>query len=111
MVESSVLERRIETKYNNYNGLNPINEFNLTNEQNDFLRKLGFFEAPYLEEKLLSDEKFKTREEYLEAFTEFKKYVALSKICKDDITMTMTSKEVDEVWISLYFLHHNIINL
>lgn len=42
MVESSVLERRIETKYNNYNGLNPINEFNLTNEQNDFLRKLGF---------------------------------------------------------------------
>ena len=32
------------------------------------------------------------------ALTEFKKYVALSEICRDDITMTMTSKKVDEVW-------------
>jgi hypothetical protein len=98
MAKISALERKIEREYNNYNDLNPINKFNLTDEQNYLLKKLGSFEAPYLEEKLLSDEKFKTREKYEEAFSEFKKYVALSKICGDDITITMTSKEVDEVW-------------
>ena len=93
-----ILEREVEKDYNNYNGLRPINDFILTNEQRNFLRKLGSFEAPYLEEKLIEKKVFNSHEEYQKTFTEFKKYVALSEICRDDIPMAMVSKNVDEVW-------------
>ena len=87
------LEKSIESEYN---GLEPVNEHKFTDEQKNLLYKLGSFEAPYLEEKLLEDGKFNTPEEYQEAFTEFKKYVALSQIVGKN--MAMLSKKVDEVW-------------
>lgn len=61
-----------------------------------YFEQLDAFQAPYLEEKLLMEEKFASREEYQEAFTEFKKYVALSKLY--DTPVAMMSKTVDEVW-------------
>jgi len=61
-----------------------------------FLDKLNQFEAPFLEEKLLQNGKFKSKEDYQKAFVEFKKYAALVKISGKKLGMT--SKEIDEVW-------------
>jgi len=87
------LEKSIESEYN---GLEPVNEYKLTRNQREFLKKLGSFEAPYLEEKLLESKEFNSIEKYQEAFTEFKKYVALAKFFGKN--MSMTSKKVDELW-------------
>ena len=65
-------------------------------DKNPILSSLNNFEAPYLEEKLLSDSVFKTKEEYQEAFSEFKKFVGL--VALYDKKLSMTSKKVDAVW-------------
>lgn len=60
------------------------------------LKTLNDFNAPYLEEKLLKDNKFKSREEFEEAFFEFKKYVALGVLYGPG--QSMMSRKIDEVW-------------
>jgi hypothetical protein len=63
----------------------------------DHLDKLEDFEAHYLEKKLLQERVFNSREEYQEAFTEFKKYAALSNIFEGE-QLGMVSEKVDAVW-------------
>ncbi len=93
MLDSLVLEESAEI---DYNILQSINDSRIINKHGELLKKLESFQAPYLEEKLLSDNKFRNGEEYQEAFTEFKKYLALSKIVGKK--MSMMSEKVDEVW-------------
>ncbi len=69
---------------------------NLDYSQQQLLERLDGFEAPYLKEKLMSEEVFKTIEEYQHAFTEFKKFAGLAALY--DKTISMTSKDVDSVW-------------
>lgn len=70
---------------------------NLVNSQQlNLLQRLERFTAPYLEEKLIADKKFKSRKEYQSAFIEFKKFVFLTQI--SNTKLGMCSKEVDEVW-------------
>lgn len=89
----ATLERSVER---NYNGLEPAEHALVTREQRDFLERLGSFEAPYLEEKLLSEGVFDSSEEYQRAFTEFKRYAALNEM--GNSPLGMSSKRVDEVW-------------
>ena len=51
------------------------------------LERLDEFQAPYLDEKLLEKGAFNSKEEYREAFTEFKKYVALVGIYSSRLGM------------------------
>ncbi len=74
----------------------PASHAVLTEEQKGLLQRLDRFEAPYLEEKLLSDGEFQNKSNYQEAFTEFKKYAALSQIVKGHLGMT--SVKVDTLW-------------
>ena len=93
MGSAATLERTVDI----YESLRPEVREKLTYEQQEFVNSLDRFEAPYLQEKLLSDGKFETPKEYQEAFTEFKKYVTLRKL-SDEKGLAMTSKQVDEVW-------------
>ena len=79
-----------------YASLKPEIRQSLSKEQGEFIYSLDRFEAPYLQEKLLVDEKFESVEEYQEAFTEFKKYIAL--IGLHNKKASMASEKVDEVW-------------
>ncbi|MDP4012185.1 MAG: hypothetical protein Q8R00_01090 [Candidatus Nanoarchaeia archaeon] len=88
---NQVLESRV-LEY----GLKPREMANLSPENLLLLERLERFEAPYLKEKLLNDKKFEDESNYNDAFTEFKKYVALTKIWEGPLSMV--SKEVDEVW-------------
>ena len=92
----SLVEREALQENSVYNSLRPNVKDTLTYEQQELVTSLDNFEAHYLQEKLLKDGKFESPEQYQEAFTEFKKYVALSEICEKK--MSMMSKEVDEVW-------------
>ena len=92
----TTLEREV-TEQDSYRPLGISSDVNLTDEQFDSLSRLERFEAPYVEEKLLKDGKL-VREDYQEAFTEFKRYVALVNLNKGRGAMSMSSKEVDEVW-------------
>lgn len=67
-------------------------------EQQQFMQELEVFEAPYLMEKLLRDQKFSSKEEYQLYFSEFKRYVYLAKITPQDMQLAMLSDKVDEVW-------------
>ena len=80
-----------------YNPLGYLSSANLTDKQVDLLYDLDNFQAPYLEEKLISEGKFKNSKEYNKAFTEFKKYVGLTQIA-DKKGISMLSKDVDKVW-------------
>jgi len=81
----------------NYGDLCPADYAILDNDQKNLLRKLGNYSSPpYLEEKLIGGGRFESRDEYVEAFTEFKKYVALTQISR--IKIGMTSEKIDEVW-------------
>jgi len=93
-IETLMQEKETASKYN---PLGHLDGLNLTGKQKDLLYDLDNFEAPYLEERLLSDGKLKNSEEYREVFIEFKKYVALNKISGKKM-MTMLSDQVDEVW-------------
>ncbi len=64
--------------------------------QHTFLQRLEQFEAPYLEEKLLAENKFHSSEEFDRAFVEFKKYVGLVHISGEKLAMM--SEKVDDVW-------------
>jgi len=78
-------------------GVIPLNFDSLTAEQRDLLYRLDKFEAPlYLEEKLLKEGKFDSPEDYKEAFTEFKKFVALTQLYSK--RLGMISKKVDDIW-------------
>jgi hypothetical protein len=61
-----------------------------------FYDELSTYQAPFLEEKLLLTQAFNTSYEYQEAFTEWKKFVALSVVNQKDVGMT--SDKVDSVW-------------
>lgn len=65
-------------------------------DEQHFINRLNEFKATYLEEKLLHKGVFGSKAEYQEAFTEFKKYVALVGITGKPLPMT--SEKVDEVW-------------
>ena len=60
------------------------------------LKKLESFEAPWLKEKLLMENKFLSSEEFEQVFIEFKKYVFLVAVNKSNLAMM--SKKVDQVW-------------
>lgn len=68
----------------------------LSEDQKNLIDRLDNFEAPYLEEKLMSEGEFNSKDRYNEAFNEFKKYAALTQIYEG--SMAMASKEVDKVW-------------
>ena len=87
------LERQVKR---DYHGLEPADHAIITRDQRDFLERLGSFKAPYLEEKLMSEGKFDSHEQYHEAFNEFKKYVALYAITNQPLKMS--SKAVDSIW-------------
>ncbi|HLC37619.1 MAG TPA: hypothetical protein VJJ53_02460 [Candidatus Nanoarchaeia archaeon] len=65
-------------------------------KEKSLIDKLSDFEAPWLEEKLLLSGTFKSEEEYNQAFTEFKKYIALIGLVGGELAMA--SKQVDVVW-------------
>lgn len=69
----------------------------LSTRDKEFIDRLDSFEAPYLEEKLLTDGEFQNHEEYQNAFKEFKKYVALSRFA-NGLPLGMMSNKVDAVW-------------
>ncbi len=79
-----------------YDSLKPEIRQSLSREQESFVHSLDSFEAPYLQEKLLSDAKFSSTEGYQEAFTEFKRYIALMGL--HGKKASMASEKVDEVW-------------
>lgn len=79
-----------------YRAFRPRQGILLADNQKDFLRRLSTFEAPYLEEKLRSEGLITNREEFAETFTEFKKYVALTKLTGRELGMRST--KVDNVW-------------
>ena len=86
----------LEKEVDNSSLLGIKNTWELTSKQKDLLESLKSFSAPYLEEKLLDEGKFKSKEKYQEAFTEFKKYVFLTQISTKPLGMS--SKAVDEIW-------------
>ncbi len=90
-----MIAQTLEEKAQEYN-LQPAEYALLNSGQRDFLARLDKFEAPYLEEKLLSDGVFNSREEYQEAFIEFKKYLALNKFSNK--VLGMISEKVDRLW-------------
>ncbi len=92
------MDSALENKVMNYEltDLKPAHYALINREQRELLGNLEKFQAPYLEEKLLQEGKFSSKKEYVEAFTEFKKYVALNKFSSKPLGMT--SKKIDEVW-------------
>ena len=98
-----VLEE-VDTYSANHNSLKPVYHALLTSEQRSFLSRLESFEAPYLEEKLLKENKFTNNEEYQEAFTEFKKFVGLFGLGYKDLAMS--SPKVDNVWHQFILFTH-----
>jgi hypothetical protein len=73
----------------------PRSFFSLDDNMRQYFRDLSAYEAPFLKEKLLM-EKECTAEEYEERFTEFKKYISIARIYREQLDMP--SKEVDAVW-------------
>ncbi|MEK6923473.1 MAG: hypothetical protein AABW84_02170 [Nanoarchaeota archaeon] len=84
----TIQRQTYSVKPNNYNYLNESDK--------SIVDKLEDFEAPWLEEKLLSSGVFDSQEEYNQAFSEFKKYIALIGLVGGGLGMT--SKKVDAVW-------------
>lgn len=94
--------------------------FNKEAYRKEIISDIESYSAPFLKDKLLEKEVFKSEEEYNEAFKEFKRYVGL--IDAYDKPLPMLSDSVDEVWHQLilytkeygefceeklgYFLHH-----
>jgi hypothetical protein len=76
--------------------LQPREEFRVTPELRALLFELELFDAPYLEECLLSKGIFREKEEFRAAFLEFKKFVVLNLFSSGPVAMS--SPEVDEVW-------------
>ena len=74
-----------------------LSEDGISEDQLRILRNLEEFEAPFLKEKLAKDGKFEGDGEFAEAFFEWKRYVALSVLCRG-VPLSMASTEVDEVW-------------
>ena len=83
-------------KIDSSTGVIPAKHAILTTEQRKLLDRLNRFDAPYLHEKLLDKGVFSSKEEYQEAFIEFKKYVALTQIFSGPIGMA--SSKVDSIW-------------
>lgn len=75
-------------------------------ENLEIIDDLMTFEAPYLEEKLLLDGVFASKEEYDHAFQEFKRYAALCKLFRYN-PLGMPSPIVDEVWHSFILFTKN----
>ena len=93
----AVISTLSEREARDYVDLCPAEHAILSPEQRDILCRLGAFQSPlYLEEKLLAEGKFGSRAEYLEVFTEFKKYVALTRLAGKNLGMP--SEKVDAVW-------------
>jgi len=88
---SQILEDRLSADVRTAPGVH------LIPRHQELLAKLNRFEAPYLEERLLKSGTFKSPEEYREAFVEFKKYVGLVGVHKNE-PLAMASEKVDEVW-------------
>lgn len=94
--------------------------FNKEAYRKEIISDVESYSAPFLKDKLLEKEVFKSEEEYNEAFKEFKRYVGL--IAAYEKPLPMLSDRVDEVWHQLilytkeygefceeklgYFLHH-----
>ena len=74
----------------------PLNYDALGVEEKEYFSLLDSFQAPYLEEKLLSEGTVNSSKEYQELFCEFKKYVALLAISRT--TLGMVGKKIDKVW-------------
>lgn len=79
------------------NEIRPRDRALLTREQRALILQLDLFQLPILEEKLLSDGKFDSAEEYKEAFTEFKKFAFLTKT-HPNTELGMISTHIDVVW-------------
>ena len=62
----------------------------------NWLDELDQFEAPFLEEKMVSDGVFSSNESFREAFREFKRFVAVCVLVSKDVSMT--SDVVEAVW-------------
>lgn len=60
------------------------------------LDRLEKFEAPFLENKLLQEGFFSSKQEYRQSFVEFKRFIALSVL--HGKPMGMISPRVDEIW-------------
>lgn len=90
----------LETRIVNHSimtDLAPEARARLTDEELKQLQELSDFKAPYIREKLEIEGKLSSDMEYMEAFTEFKKYVVLSKL-NPDLRLGMPSRKVDAVW-------------
>ncbi len=92
---SQTLELMIEESPTRH-GVKPVPHALLNREQRGLLARLDAYDAPWLEEKLLKEGTFSSPQEYQEAFTEFKKYVALYGL--NHKPLKMSSKKVDSVW-------------
>jgi hypothetical protein len=73
----------------------PRNAENLDYTTQHYFERLSNYEAPFLEEKLALTGEMAS-DEYTEAFTELKKYVAISKLYGKPLWMPST--RVDAVW-------------
>lgn len=58
--------------------------------------ELDSYQAPFVKEKLFLEHEFTSDEEYTEAFTELKKFVALARTYRKPLAMT--SERIDSVW-------------
>jgi hypothetical protein len=61
-----------------------------------YFKTLDNFRAPFLQEKLAIEGEITDPNEFNEAFTEFKKYVALNRVFRKPLAMT--SDKIDAVW-------------
>lgn len=94
----TLLEEEVEKAKNDVLGsLKPEILSRLDETEAQFIRDLANFRAPYVKEKLMIEHKISSEREFMEAFTEFKKYVVLSRLYPNK-RLAMPSRKVDEVW-------------
>lgn len=95
--EAQSLEDRTTTKSDVLRDLTEGARSKLTQDQLQLIQELSDFRAPYVREKLGIEKKISSDIEFMEAFTEFKKYVVLAML-NPATRMEMPSRIVDEVW-------------
>ncbi len=77
-------------------GLELVPGASLTAKHRRWVERMGAFAAGFLEEKLLREGRFASKEGYRRAFVEFKKFVAVTVLF--DGAVGMLSEDVDAVW-------------
>ncbi|HYD04029.1 MAG TPA: hypothetical protein VEC16_07070 [Alphaproteobacteria bacterium] len=100
----TIAQEKLEEKLEqNYFSVKPKNYENLDIIQQNYFSRLDNYSGQFIEEKFYMEQNieetqgiFSSKNEYKEAFTELKKFFALTKLYGKGLAMT--SPKVDEVW-------------